>query len=135
MRSSALAAGASRVRTPAIAITGLIWGQMRPRIIGYLLSAMHRVRQALQRDIEGCILLGKTETHHRRHRILFIKGGHRDRRDLVVGDDALAERLVVLVEAERRKVHGEEIRALRAKHREADALQPPGETVAAARQF
>src|SRR6266487_4232566 len=129
MRSSALAAGASRVRTPAIAITGLIWGQMRPRIIGYLLSAMHRVRQALQRDIEGCILLGKTETHHRRHRILFIKGAHRDRRDLVVGDDALAERLVVLVEAERRKVLGEDIRALHPQPRPAGRSPRTGRRV------
>ena len=87
------------------------------------LTAMHRVRQTLQRGVEGCILLGETEPHHRGHRILLVEGRHRDRRHLVVGHDALAECLVGLVEPERRKVDGEEIGALRPQHREADALQ------------
>ena len=46
-----------------------------------------------------------------------------------------AERLVGLVETERRQVDGEEIGALRPQHRKADALQPLGQTVAAARQL
>ena len=65
----------------------------------------------------------------------LVERRHRNRRDLVVGHDALAERLVGLVEAERRKIDGEEIGALRAKNREADALQSLGQAVAAARQI
>src|ERR1700730_11601354 len=99
--------------------------------ISCLLSPVHRVGQTLQRGVEGCILLGEAETHHRGHGILLVKGRHRDRRDLVIVYDTLAERLIGLVETERRKVDGEEVGALRAKHREADALQPrrtPGGT-------
>ena len=67
--------------------------------------------------------------------ILLIERRYRNSRDLVVGHDAPAERLVGLVEAERRKVDREEIGALRAQHREADALQSLGQAVAAARQI
>src|ERR1700722_1321541 len=100
-----------------------------------LLSSMHRVRQALQRGVEGCVLLGKTKAHHRRHGILFIESRHRDRRYLVIGHDALAERFVGLVEPERRKIDREEISALRFQYRKADAFQPLRETVAASRQI
>src|SRR5260370_38167627 len=85
-------------------------------------SAVHRVRQALQRGVEGCILLGEAKTHDRRHGILLIEGRDRDRRDLVVGHDALAESLVGFVKPERGKAYGEEIGALRPKDREADTL-------------
>src|ERR1019366_2603303 len=101
----------------------------------YLLSTVYRVRQTLQRGVQSCILLGKTKTHDRRHRILFIECRHRDRRNLVVGHDALAERLVGLVETQRRKVDREEMGALRPKHREADILQSRSETVTAPRQL
>src|SRR5258707_15083449 len=98
-------------------------------------SAVHRIGQALQRGVEGCSLLGETKTHDRRHGVLFIECRLRDRRYLVVGHDALAERLVGFAKPERGKVDREEIGALRAKNREADALQSRGEAVAAPRQL
>src|ERR1700716_511607 len=101
----------------------------------YPLSAVHRVGQTFQRGVESGIFLGKTKTHDRRHRLLFIESRPRDSRDLVVGHDAHAERRVGLVKTQRRKVDREEVGALRPKNREADALQSLGETVAAPRQF
>ena len=103
--------------------------------IFFLSAAMHRVRQALQRGIERCVLLGEAEPHHRGHRILLVEGRYRDRGDLVVVDDALAERLVGFVEPERRKIDREEIRPLRFQHGKADALQPLGQPVPAPRQI
>src|SRR5665213_1310612 len=84
---------------------------------------MHRVGQTLQRGIEGRVLFGETETHHRGHRIPFIERRYRDRRHLVVGDNAPAECLVGLVEAEWRKIDGQEISALRSQHGKAEAFQ------------
>src|SRR5476649_2195521 len=101
----------------------------------YLLSAMHRIGKALERGVEGCILLGETKPHDRRHRVFFIERRHRYRRHLVVGHDALAEGFVGLVKTERREVDGKEIGALRPKNRETDTLQSPGETIPASRQF
>src|SRR3954469_15029768 len=111
------------------------WVRVKPGFMAIPLAPMHRVVQALQRGVEGRILLGEAEAHHRGHGILFVERRYRNRRDFVIGDDAPAEGLVALVEAQRRKVDGEEIRALRAKNREADALQSPGEPVAASRQI
>src|SRR5450755_897752 len=135
MRGSAFADGQTSAKTAAIATKSWICGRTRPDIICYLLAAVHGVRQALQRGVERLVLLGKTEPHHRRHRIRLIKGRHRDRRDLVVGHDAPAERLVGLIETEWRQIDGEKIGALRPKNGKSDALQPRGETVTAARQF
>src|ERR1700693_525741 len=103
--------------------------------ISCLLSPVHRVGQTLQRGVEGCILLGEAETHHRGYGILLVKRRHRDRRHLVVGHDTLAERLVGLAETEGRKGESEKVEPKRAKPREADALKPRRQPVAAARQI
>ena len=115
--------GRERQRRRAIAPIRRMRASDSARASVDLLRRVHRVRQALQRGVERCVLLGETEPHHRGHRILLVERRHRDRRDLVVGDDALAERLVGLVEPERRQIDGEEIGALRLEHRKADALQ------------
>src|SRR3954471_9974381 len=111
------------------------WVQAKPGFMAIPLTAMHRVMQALQRGVEGRIPLREAEAHHRGHGILFVERRYRNRRDLVIGDDAPAEGLIALVKAGRRRVDGEEIRALRAQNREADALQSPGEPVTASRQI
>src|SRR5437667_10107247 len=99
-----------------------------------VLATVHRVRQPLQRAVEGGVLLGKTKSHDRGHRVIFVKRRNRYRRYFVVGDDAPAKRFVSFIEAKRRKVDGEEISPLGLQHRKSDVLEPGGETIPAPRQ-
>ena len=98
------------------------------------LAAMHRVVQALQRGVERGVVLGEAEPHHRCHDILLIERRDRNRRDLVVVHDALAERLVGLVEPKRRKIDGQEVGPLGLQNGKSDALKTLRETIAAPRQ-
>src|ERR1700749_4236190 len=93
------------------------------------------MRQSLERAVNGGVGLGKTKSYDRFHRIVLIERRYRNRRYLLLDDDALAKFLIGLVETERREIDVQKIRALRLKDRKADACQAIRQTVTAACQL
>src|SRR5262245_7375562 len=83
-------------------------------------SAPDRARQPLECKVDRGVALGKAEADHGGDGIVLVEGGHRNRREPMLGDESLAERLIRLVQSERGKIDIEEICSLRGDHGKAD---------------